>query len=524
MVTGVSEGKVEITHKNGLGQTETIKITVVAAKTPSITLKPNGAQGSNQTLKTTKNPDGTYGAELPECSFTRNGYVFVGWADDDDAETGMAPGTQVKITTNTTYYAIWEKSAPIVTFNANGGSGSNATMSATWGNVLQRYAVTLPDPSEIGMSRDGYTFIGWSKDSSGRGTNNVANSEFVVEGNVTLYAIWLDDSASTTRNTTAYFYIRKDGAIQKEPADYGTGDYYPASAGKDLKGQLRQPVAINNNDAAVAANLKVVPSDDEIRTVLARYGVSFDPETQYVHWYVIKARESTEWNVDGVIQYKAQKHVIYEANGGVANRVPATKQYVIGSDVVIDFGTDEAHTPQRTGYIFLGWDRDAKATMPEYRVGTDQSFTMPNENVTLYAIWQERGVVTYTYTPTPAAGGDVSLTDEAVNPEAGQTVGSTASVKLGYKFDGWYQGGEKITPENAAAKNVSLSEDGMTVVPLKNERGLYTGGNFVAKFVKDAEQTQPTSYTVKHVVAGEEQTDDTKTYKSTAWVNDDPAM
>ena len=44
-------------------------------------------------------------------------------------------------------------------------------------------------------------------------------------------------------------------------------------------------------------------------------------------------------------------------------------------------------------------------------------------------------------------------------------------------------------------------------------------------YVKDASQTKPTSYTVKHVVAGEEQTADTKTYSGTAWINDtDPQI
>jgi len=38
-------------------------------------------------------------------------------------------------------------------------------------------------------------------------------------------------------------------------------------------------------------------------------------------------------------------------------------------------------------------------------------------------------------------------------------------------------------------------------------------------YVRDDSQTQPTSYTVRHVVAGEEK--DTKTYNGTAWINDE---
>lgn len=111
-------------------------------------------------------------------------------------------------------------SAPVVTYKANGGQGSDVSVEATWGSQLQRYAVTLPDPADIGISKEGAVFIGWSTADSGAGTNNVANTEFTVTENTTLYAIWLDESAESSRTNTAYFYIRKNGEIQKEPAGY----------------------------------------------------------------------------------------------------------------------------------------------------------------------------------------------------------------------------------------------------------------------------------------------------------------
>ena len=38
--------------------------------------------------------------------------------------------------------------------------------------------------------------------------------------------------------------------------------------------------------------------------------------------------------------------------------------------------------------------------------------------------------------------------------------------------------------------------------------------------MKDDGQTQDTSYTVKHTIEGVEQTDDTRIYKGTAWINE----
>ena len=525
-----------VTIKENAGG-QTIKVThgyekqyfeIKVSSVPAATFNPNGAQGTSQTVNATRQSDGSFFISLPECSFTRSGYAFVGWSTDNDAEAGdsevLAVGTKVKITRNTTYYAIWEKSAPTVTFKANGGIGEDKKTVATWGNVLERYAVTLPDPSSLGMSKEGSTFVGWSMQSNGKGNNYVANSEFVLtDGNsTTLYAIWLDDSAVATSGTTAYFYIRRDGVIQKEPHGYSGSDYYPTNAGKDLEGKVRQPVAVNNNLEAVQANLAVVPSDEQIKQVLRGYGVPFDPDTQYIQWYVIKAR-GNDWNVDGVIQDRSKYRVTYEANGGESSFVPGAVQYAEGETVQVDYGTGNSR-PQRTGFIFLGWSEDSEATVPTYADGTSASFAMPNNDVTLYAVWRERGVVTYTYSPNPSAGGKVSLADESVNPEAGQTAGSTATANTGYKFDGWYIGETKIAADNAAGYNVQLSEDGKTLLPVKNSAGLYEGGAFEARFSKDESQTQETSYTVKYTIEGAEQAEDAITVEGTAWVNDAPAM
>ena len=210
--------------------------------------------------------------------------------------------------------------------------------------------------------------------------------------------------------------------------------------------------------------------------------MSFDPETQYVQWYVIKARGDKEWNVDGVIQDKSKGRVTYEANGGVGNKVPAAEQYAKGVTVAVSFGADANHTPVRTGYVFLGWDENSKAHVPTYSPEGLKSFTMPDHDVTLYAIWQERDAVRYTYEASPKEAGKVSCDFESVKPATGNPLGSTATAEIGYTFDGWYVSSEKITEDNAAQHNVTLTNGGATLTPIKNASELYEGGDFVAKF------------------------------------------
>lgn len=64
-----------------------------------------------------------YVEELP--GFTRDGYEFLGWSTDKDAEQpeygGIYKPMNVSFTENTTLYAIWVKKRCTITFNAGGG-------------------------------------------------------------------------------------------------------------------------------------------------------------------------------------------------------------------------------------------------------------------------------------------------------------------------------------------------------------------------------------------------------------------
>ena len=87
-------------------------------------------------------------------------------------------------TTGFTFYAVWEKNAPItytVSYNANGGSGAPAAQIKTAGTAL-----TL---SSTKPTRTGYTFKGWATSASGSVAYQPGSS-FTTDANTTLYAVW----------------------------------------------------------------------------------------------------------------------------------------------------------------------------------------------------------------------------------------------------------------------------------------------------------------------------------------------
>lgn len=184
-ITGVKDGEVVVTcltsdDRNlfifsGLDtsdyttKTEHYVIDVLGEKT--VTFYANGGSCST-TSKTVWRKDAVGTLPTP----TRTGYTFSGWYTSAVGGTKVTSATVVNA--DTTYYAHWEKSTFLVTFNANGGTVSPSQSSVQKGATVG----TLPIPT-----RTGYNFLGWYTSATG-GTKVSAST--VVNGDVTYYAQW----------------------------------------------------------------------------------------------------------------------------------------------------------------------------------------------------------------------------------------------------------------------------------------------------------------------------------------------
>ena len=285
-------------------------------------------------------------------------------------------------------------------FNINGGTGDDAPegISAEAGTK-----VTLPG---LNATKNGQEFIGWAdvKDFYSRvsGTNHTyhelykAGSTYTVKGGKnTLYAVY----NSSTRKVQ--FGIRKDGVIQDEPNGYPVDAYCGHFT---VEGILKdgywvididptKPVNgyyVQNN---VTAALNWVPSSEQIAEALKKEGnIDFDPESQYIHYYVLKNTSATVWKVDGVIRNKAKVGITYDTNvpDGVdktkVSNLPGGYQMVPGTDILIgaDQGSTEIKRPILNGYYFMGWNTKKDGSGKYYSESGTVHLT---ENLYLYAQW-----------------------------------------------------------------------------------------------------------------------------------------
>ncbi|WP_241159230.1 InlB B-repeat-containing protein, partial [Adlercreutzia sp. ZJ141] len=477
-------------------------------------------------------------------------------------KAGDTPGTvQITATSGeeTANISITVKAFETITFDSNGGN------------------IEVPPPRKVACDSEtvlpGYNgtktkdgkellFVGWSEDAQAteRGSAHYTSPVFSpsgtykVEHSTKLYAVWAEQDVG------ALFFIRLKGDIPNEPQECPTSDY--------TEGLYKENAISNASFYADSAgvddrlNTENLPTEEEIQGLLEKAGKTYDPNKQYIVWYVIK-NEAEGWHVDGSLLDRTKVTLKYHPNAptGKFSGVPEGQQYEVNTTATIS-----EKIPKRTdGYVFTGWkDGEKKPYEPGAQIKM-------NTSKDLYAQWENRNRYTVTYqsagngsvdpkqnvdfvtstkeitgsTATPQAGykfvgwykdnvevsnkatltketavkklnrdsdelycdttfearfveddevdytyttetgGSVSSVSESVKPVTGTAQGSTATAATGYLFDGWYVKDDnnkyvKITKDNQASYGVTVEDT--KIIPKKNASGVYTGGNFFAKF------------------------------------------
>jgi uncharacterized repeat protein (TIGR02543 family) len=395
---------------------------------------------------------------------TRTGYTFLGWNTlaDGTGTNYSAADTFAMPNGSVTLYARWSILQKSVTYDANGGSGVDASASYNYGAT-----VTV---STAQVSRSGYSFIGWNTMADGSGTTNAAGTTFTMPAsNVTFYAIW-----SINAYTVYYNMNGGTGSVNPQPGNYGTSiivsSTVPTRLGYTFSGW--NTLAAGNGSDYTGGGALTIPSSNV--TLYAKwtpimYSVSFNANggsgspsdvtgltagnnttlsatTPVQTGYVFNG-----WNtaVDGsgqtyaggqnfvvpaantvlYAQWVANTYeIIYNANGGSGAPTPANGS--TNSTVTLTSGS-----VTRAGYTHLGWSTNSGATTATYYGPSNLSFVVPAGNTILYAVWALADI-TVTYNINNGSGSTPSaVTDKYL--ETITLAPSSAFNRSGYTFNGW---------------------------------------------------------------------------------------
>lgn len=365
--------------------------------------------------------------------------TFAGWntAQDGSGTTYAAKASFTPSANNTTLYAKWTKGTLTgsttlaaaatkndttqtgykITFNANGGSCSTTSLTAT--DTVK------------------WTFNKWNTKADGTGTAYSAGASYSTDAHVTLYATW---NSSVTRGSinlptpTRSGYTFKGWATSSSATSGSTGTYTPDATRTlyAIWGQQTYPVTYNANGhgTAPATQTKTHGENLTLRSFIAQdtstgYTVSFNknngnstPNSKtstlthtQTSWNTKSDGSGTEYASGATYTANAAAtlYAIWStSNGaitlpaGIARDNSTTTGYKVTFDATGGTCTTTYLTSQKTAtYEFDKW---TVGSVSGTRYDANASFT-PTADTTMYATW----AVKYTYgsinLPTPTRTG-----------------------------------------------------------------------------------------------------------------------
>ncbi|MBR4728509.1 MAG: leucine-rich repeat protein [Clostridia bacterium] len=268
-------------------------------------------------------------ATLSRTAPTRTGYAFLGWGTSSSSSTvAYSAGDAITLTGNQTLYAVWKKTYT-VTYNANGGMVSPASVTEITGN-----RTTLPTPTRsftITYHANGgngtlpaqtvnVACSGWAKTASAATAAYACGDSYTVTANVTLYAVWKVSAATTLRSVTpsraGYVFLGWSTDAAATRADAQPGAAYTVKGDVTLYAVWK----VNEHPPTVAIrNYTSTRSVDYKTTLTFSASVENAPENAQLHWFLNGAEQSVgdaytvkEATADYTVQVK-----LIDANGTV---------------------------------------------------------------------------------------------------------------------------------------------------------------------------------------------------------------
>lgn len=468
---GWYNGSTKVTSTNPYTFAPTANITLTAKwaiNTVSDTIKISPSGGG------TVSPNPITGQENTAISTTATpaiGYNFKHWRyNDSSASGGYSESTtnplKITVTGKRDVTAVFELKSYTVTWNANGGTVSPASVSKTHGSTLG----TLPTPTRAATAEYSYTFAGWFTAASG-GTQ--ISSTTTVTGNVTYYAHW----TSTKRSYTATFNgnggsTPSPSSITKEynaalgtlPTCSRTGytflGWYTASSGgtkistttvvtKDITYYAQW--SINSYTLTFNPNGGTVTPTSKDLEYNSAYGTLPTPtrasDAQYTYtfagWYTAatggtQVTAATKMAAKDTTVYAhwtsntRSYTVSYQTTYGTLNRTSQSVAYNSKGSCTL---TMPDNTAEFT-YTFVGWYTAANGGGT--KVGSELTLETPaiKGTVTYYA-YVTRSTKSYTHTFNANGGGTVSPT--TITKAYNTALGTLPTVsRTGYTFVGWF--------------------------------------------------------------------------------------
>ena len=374
---------------------------------------------------------------------SKSGYTFGGWSL---TETGTALTSPYSPSASRTLYAVWTANQYTITYNANGGTGTQTAGSYTTGAA----ATSLPATSTF--TRTGYSFGGWA--TSAGSTTPVAS--YSTSANATFYAIWArgtynvrflanggvgtmeTQTSSATANLTANTFTYADRTFTgwNTSADgtgtsYSNSQSYPFLTNLTLYARWGNVITFSSQGATSGSPSRTsegwTSGSINLPTVgtMVKAGYTFGGWTAGSQTYAGGASYTPTAGITFNPVWTPITYTIsFNSNLATSGTVPSNQSWATGSTALTLSGN--TGTLVKSGYTFGGWATTSSSTTPVTTYST-------SANQIFHAIWTP---ISYTITFALAGGTSALPTQENKRIGNSFTLAGTPT-RASYNFAGW---------------------------------------------------------------------------------------
>jgi uncharacterized repeat protein (TIGR02543 family) len=412
---------------------------------------------------------------------------------------------------DTTLYADWKQTFKL-TYDKNANTATGQVPQDDLSYIAGTAATILQNPSQTPLSNTGYTFAGWTDNSSGTGRIYNNPDKFTITPNATLYAKWninnysvtyyknADDATGNppslqTANYNTILPIQGTGTLSRpgyvfttwNALENGTGTSYPIgqqftipATNTKLYAQWTPTYTMSYNNNSVAYPNATGTITDSLSPYIKDANVSVKSDAgftntgySFVSWNTSANNSGTSYSPNATFpitatttlyaQWSVNSYsVTYYKNADDATGNPPSLQTAEYNTIVPIQGTG---TLSRTDYAFTAWNTQVDGNGTSYAIG--QQFTMPAQDTKLYAQWTPTYTMTYSNNNSVTYPNATGTITDSLSPHI---AGSNVSVKsdagfsnTNYAFNGW----------NTAANNSETSYTIGQIFPITANTKLY---------------------------------------------------
>jgi type IV pilus modification protein PilV len=272
-------------------------------------------------------------------------------------------------------------------YNGNQNTGGTAPTDPSSPYVAGSPVTVLANSGTL--TRDNFTFGGWSIYADGSGAVYAAGNTFTIANNTTLYAVWLADGRVT--------YSGNNNTGGTAPVDSST-----YAAGQTVT--VRENTGLLERSGYTFAGWNTLADGTGQDYAGGNTFVISGDKTLYAKWNSVAAVTVT-----------------YSGNGNTGGTAPTDgTSYASGSTVTVQ----GAGSLTKTNAIFNGWNTAMNGSGTSRAAGS--TFTI-SQNTTLYAQWLA-SITLATPVPTWQNGAPYALTWSAVTGATGYSVASCTTI------------------------------------------------------------------------------------------------